>query len=234
MAGRRLSIARGTEAADEQDVGVFIVGVQPHELGCALDRRYGLASPEQRERRLMENRARHPRDVPTLALEPQLEAGARPEGQTVEELVAEAGEGNGLHPGASFDDVDVDECPGPQREGERIPAELAVAAEPASQRRERPTESSQRVVRLGKEKAGQMLAGGRHACAQEVGEEAPRLVAARSVDRISFPLDPRRAEKQDAQAHLRPKVVTRVVTRLTVTLPLVKFNASQGRERTCG
>ena len=186
-----------------------------------------------RKRSLMEDRARHSGDMPTLVFEPELEAGARTEGEAVQKLVAETGEGDGLHPGAALEHVEVDERPRLESQLERVSAELRVVAQPAAESGKRPPERSERVVRLGEEEACEALARRREPRAQEVGEQAPRFVAPWGLYGSAIPFDSGRAQKVNAQAHRPLFLVTRVVTRLTVTLTPVEFNPSEGRERTC-
>jgi len=221
------------QAADEQDVGVLVVRVESDELRGAPHGLGRLPAPEERQRRLVEDRAREALDVPALALEPELEAGARPEGEPFEQLQSEAGQLDRLEPGAAGQHVDVHERAGRQDEAERVAAELHVVAEPAPQRRERPAERPERIFGLREEQHGEPLARGRDARAHEVGEQAPRLVAARSLELGPASLDPRRSKQMDAQPHRTPPTVTRPVTRLTVTLASVEFNTTDERERTC-
>ena len=233
VAGRGLVVAACAQAAHEQDVGVLVVGVQPDELGRTPGCGVRLAPPQVRKRGLMEDRARHAGDVPALVLEPELEAGARTEGEAVQKLVAETGESDGLHPGAALEHVEVDERPGLQSQLERVSAELRVVAQPAAESGKRPPERSERVVRLGEEEACEALARRREPRAQEVGEQAPRFVAAWGLYGSAIPFDSGRAQKVDAQAHRPPFLVTRVVTRLTVTLLPWSSNTSERKERTC-
>jgi hypothetical protein len=96
--------------------------------------------------------------VAALVLEPALEAGAGAKGEAVEELVPEAGQGEGFEPGALAEDLDVDERPGGEGQPEGIAAERGVLAEQAAKGGERPAERSERVVRLREEETGQPLA----------------------------------------------------------------------------
>ena len=233
MAGRRFVVAARAETAHEEDVGVFVVGVQPDELRCTPGRGVRLSPPQVRKRGLVEDCARHSGDMPTLVLEPELEAGARTEGEAIQKLVAETGEGDGLHPGAALEYVEVDERPRLQSQLERVSAELRVVAQPAAESGKRPSERSQRVVRLGEEEAREALARRREPRAQEVGEQAPRFVAPWRLHGSAVPFDSGRAEQVDAQAHRPFFLVKRVVTRPTVTLLAVEFKPSEGRERTC-
>jgi hypothetical protein len=132
--------------------------------------------------------------VTAFAFEPELEAGAGAEREPVEELVPEAREGDGLHPGAAFEDVDVHERGRPQLQRKRVTADLRVVAEAASQGRERPAKRAERIVGLWKEEAGQALARRRLRGAQQIGEEAPCLLPARSLDGRPVALHPRGAE----------------------------------------
>ena len=109
----RLVVAGRAQAADEEDVGVLVVRVEPDELRRVPGRALGLSASEQGERGLVEDGARRARDMTALVLEPHLEAGARAEAQAVQQLVAETGKRDGLRPGAPAEDVDVDERPGP-------------------------------------------------------------------------------------------------------------------------
>jgi hypothetical protein len=58
-------------------------------------------------------------------------------------------------------------------------------------------------------------------------------VASWGLHGSAIPFNSGRAQKVDAQAHRPPFLVTRVVTRLTVTLPVVEFKPSERKERTC-
>ena len=141
--------------------------------------------------------------------------------------MAETGESDGLHPGAALEHVEVDERPRLQSQLERVSAELRVVAQPAAESGKRPPERSQRVVRLGEEEACEALARRREPRAQEVGEQAPRFVAPWGLHGSAIPFDSGRAQKVDAQAHRPLFLVTRVVTRLTVTLLAVEFKPSE-------
>jgi hypothetical protein len=176
----------------------------------------------------MENRARRPRDVAALVLEPHLEPRAGPERQPVQQLVAEPGYCDRLRPGRCAQDLDVDE--GSRRKGQpdRIPAELEVS-QPATKSGQRPAKRSQGIVRLGKEQAGKALPRWSDASPNEVDQKPPRLVAARGIDGDAAPLHPRRPQQVDAQAHAGAPCVTRAVTRRTITLPLLEFNGSHQR-----
>ena len=55
MACRSHRITCRSQAANQQDVGVLLVGVEPHELRGMMRGLGGLTSGKQRERRLMEN-----------------------------------------------------------------------------------------------------------------------------------------------------------------------------------
>ena len=228
---RSLGIARDTQAADEQDVGVLLVGVEPYELRGVMRRVGGLSSREQRERSLMEHGACRPRDVTALALEPHLEAGAGAKDQPLQQPVAEPGQRDRLDPGSPAEDVDVDERSGRQRQPQWIAAELGLLAEPAAQGRESPTERPQRIVGLGKEQARHPLPGRRNPAAKEVREQAPRLVAAGVLDRGPGQFHPRLAQQVDAQTHVAPPAVTRAVTRSAVTVLLVECNCTSRRGR---
>ena len=124
-------VAARAEAAHKEDVGVFVVGVQPDELrrtpGCGVR----LSPSQVRKCGLVEDCARHAGDVPALVLEPELEAGARTEGEAVQKLVSKTRESDGLHPGAALEHVEVDERPRLQSQLERVSAELRVGAQPA-------------------------------------------------------------------------------------------------------
>jgi hypothetical protein len=76
LARRRVGIARGTQAAHEKDVRVFVERVEPHELGGVIRRLVGFAAGKQCKRGLVEHRGRRAGDVAALVLEPCLEAGA--------------------------------------------------------------------------------------------------------------------------------------------------------------
>ena len=226
---RSLGISPDTEAADEQDMRVLLVGVEPDEFGGMLGGAGGVSSGEQRQRSLMEHGARRARDVTALALEPHLEAGAGAKGQSLQQRPAESGKRDRLRPGSLAEDADVDEGPGRQRQPQWITAELDLAAQPASQGREGPTERSQRIVGLREEQTRRPLPGRRNPAAKQVREQAPHLVAARVLHRVCPRPDPRRAQQMDTQAHGEPSPVTRPVTRPTVTVSLVECNARRGR-----
>jgi hypothetical protein len=86
----------------------------------------GLAAREQGVRCLMKDGARRARDMTALVLEPHLEAWAGAKDQPVQQLVAETGKRDGLHPGAPAENVDVHEGSRRQRQVQWIPSELGV------------------------------------------------------------------------------------------------------------
>jgi hypothetical protein len=73
-------------------------------------------------------------DVASLALKPELEAGAGAKNEPVEELVAEAGQRDRLRPRPAAQSLDIHECPWRQLQANRIAPELGVLAEAASKR----------------------------------------------------------------------------------------------------
>ena len=146
----------------------------------------GLAAREQRERGLMKHGARRPGDVTALALEPHLEAGAGAEGQAVEQLVAEPGQRDRLHPRAPAEHVDVDERARAAASGAAgSPPSSASVAELAAQRRR----ASSGAPRSGSSASGKSRPGQRARARAgtrlrtQVGEQPPGLVAARRVHR---------------------------------------------------
>ena len=212
--------------------GRFVVGVRAGRAPTRAGPRSPSPPAPGAQCGLVEDGARHPGDVPALVLEPGskpgLERNARPSSSSW------PSPGERRPPSRS---------PARARRGrrtsrlqsqlERVSAKLRVVVQPATESGKRPPERSQRVVRLGEEEACEALARRREPRAQEVGEQAPRLVAPWGLHGSAIPFDSGRAQKVDAQAHRPFFLVTRVVTRLTVTLSVVEFKPSERKERTC-
>jgi len=195
MACRSHRITCRSQAANQQDVGVLLVGVEPHELRGMMRGTGGLASGKQRERRLMENAARGPSHMTALVVEPHLEPGAGPKDQPVQQFVAEAGKRSGLRPGAPAEHIEVDECPGRQCQPQRIAAELGVLAQWATHNRQRPAERSEWVVSLGEQQRCQPLSRRRDATAKQIGSKPQALCprgASTAAPARSILGDPRR------------------------------------------
>jgi hypothetical protein len=107
---------------------------------------------------------------------------------------------------------------------ERISAQLGMAAQLPAQSREGPAERPKRVVGFREEEARDSFAGRWNLAPNEIREQPPRLMAAEGFRADPAPLDPRLAEQVDAQPHIFPLTVTRLVTRLTLTLSHDQFN----------
>ena len=120
--------------------------------------------------------------------------------------MTESRERDGLHPRAPGQHVDVDERPGWKRQAKRISRQHDVVAEKAPEHRERPPQRPHRIVGFREEQPAEPLARGRRRGANEIREQAPRLVSARRRNLITAPLDPGRPQ----QAPLPPWRPTRV------------------------
>ena len=153
LALRGVGVAGGPQAADEEDVRVLVVRIQPHEVGGVVPGPGGVAAGKEGEGRLVQHGGRCPGDVAALVLEPVLEGRARAEGHAVEELVAQARQRGRFQPRALAEDLDVDEGALAERQPDGIAADLGVRAELAAERCEGRAERPERVVGLGEEQA---------------------------------------------------------------------------------
>jgi hypothetical protein len=75
----------------------------------------------------------------------------------------------------------------------RIAAQSAGLPERPPDLGEVPSQGTERIVGVGEEEVGELSATGRLAGEKQIREERPRLVASRSSDRFSIPLDARRS-----------------------------------------
>ena len=191
------------QASDQEDMRVLVEGIEPHEVGGVVAGPLRVSAGKECERRLVQHRGGRPGNVAALVLQPVLERRARSEGHAVEELVPQARERDGLHPRALPEDGNIDEGSLAKHEPNGISTYLGVRAELASERRERGPQSSQWVVGLGEEKAGEALARRRDLCSHEVGEQAPVLASGRGRDLQAAAEDTRRAEQLDRQIRRR-------------------------------
>lgn len=188
----------------------------------------GLAPREQGKRCLMEDRARHPGDMTALVLHPHFEPGTGAKHQSIQQLMTHSRKRDSLRPGAPSEYLDVNERPWQQRQMERISAELGMAAQLPPQGGEGPAQRSERVVGFREEQARDSFARLWNLAPNQVREQPPRLVAAEGFQADPVLLDPRPPEKVDAQPHVTPATVTRLVTRRvtrrTLTLSRDQFN----------
>ena len=177
VARGRFVVAARAQTADEQDVGVFVVGVQPDELRCTR----GLRSPSRPARAARARPGGGRRSSFRRYAGARSRARARSRGSNGRRGRPEArGRDRGARRPPSRSRARVRRRRRTSQVAvsvERVSAELRVVAQPAAESGKRPPERSQRVVRLGEEEAREALARRREPRAQEVGEQAPRFVA---------------------------------------------------------
>jgi hypothetical protein len=140
-------------------------------------------------------------EVPALGGEPGFEGRARGEPDAFQELALEPRDLDRLQPAAGPDREDVDERVRRELEDERVSGQDLGASEQAADLGEVPAKGPQRVVGVGEQEPGELLAGRRPTRENEVREEAQRLLPAGrwlggAVDR-----DRRRPQQPDRQAH---------------------------------
>ena len=118
-----------------------------------------------------------------------------------QQVLVEVAERLGLRRDGRAQRQDVDDRRlGPPAD-QRVATEHAGVAHQPAQHRQRPPQGRQRIIRGGEQQVGHMRAGGRRLPQQEVGEQAPDLVAPRGLRRRPVPYHCRGAEEMDLERH---------------------------------
>jgi hypothetical protein len=198
---RRLPITGFGVAADEQLLKVLVVGVQLHEARRKPDGCGGLPCRQAVERGFVEGRLGGAQQAPSLTEEPGLEGGRAVEIHPPEQLASEAGDRDRLLRGSTYQGVDVHE--GARRERElRGAAGHRGWAQCPTKLGQVPAQRAERIVGAREQQLSKVLARGVANSAQdEVGDQPPGLVAARTRHGLAVAFEVRPAEQMDGERH---------------------------------
>ena len=203
---RGLPVGRGcvageTQRSNKERLVVLVERVDADQLGCVIGGAVRLVPGDTGKCGLVQQRLDGCRQVPPLAVQPQLEARAFRERHATEQVLAELGKLDDFDPAAAGEDVDVDERGRGQHQPQRVARHDGPPAENPAQLCQAPPQRGERVMGVRKEQAGQLLTRRRDRHPDEIGEQPPCLVASRLLH-LAVPRDVRCAEQRYPQAHV--------------------------------
>ena len=229
LARGRHRVPRHRVAPGQQLLVLLDQRIERHEMRSQVDRPLRLAGRQPRQGRLTKHGLRQGRHAPPLVEQPCLERGRGREVHLSEEIPAEIGDLQGLHPGAPLQCSNVDERARWEWQLERVtPKDLGISQDPAKLRQV-PAKAAQRVVGVGEQQPAKPRSGHGRPRAQQVRQERPGLPPLGGIGGHAVALDSRPAQEVDRQRHGGPSVpgsawldLTRGFTRPPPTLRSIR------------
>jgi hypothetical protein len=193
---RRHRVAGHGQAPHEQLVVALLERVAGHRKLRVPDRLLRPAVGQQRHRGLPQPRLHEGRHPVPRHQQPRLELETRRQVYALQQLPVGKHE-EPLRRGFAGHREHVDDDARGGRGGHRVAGDLHRAGQGAAQLGQCPAQRPQRVVGVGEQQLGEVLAAGWALGQQQVAEQRPRLAATRQPDRPAVPLDGGRSEQPD-------------------------------------